>query len=82
MNGSVRITINGKPHVVVSGTIVAAAIVQAGIMRFRRSVSGRPRAPLCGMGICMECRATVDGLEHSRTCQLICRDGMDIRTDE
>lgn len=36
---------------------------------FRTSVSGEPRAPMCGMGICMECRATVDGVPHQRTCQ-------------
>ncbi len=37
---------------------------------FRTSVTGEPRAPLCGMGVCMECRATVDGVPHQRTCQV------------
>lgn len=36
----------------------------------RRSVSGEPRGPLCGMGICFECRATVSGVPHRRTCQI------------
>ncbi|MBI4908716.1 MAG: FAD-dependent oxidoreductase [Acidobacteria bacterium] len=38
---------------------------------FHTSVSGEPRAPLCGMGVCMECRATVDGSPHQRTCQTL-----------
>jgi sarcosine oxidase subunit alpha len=45
-----------------------------------RSVSGEPRAPLCGMGICMECRATVDGVAHVRTCQVTVKDGMRVMT--
>ena len=36
----------------------------------RTSVTGEPRGPLCGMGICFECRTTVDGREHVRSCQL------------
>jgi sarcosine oxidase subunit alpha len=47
----------------------------------RLSVSGERRAPLCGMGICFECRATVDGVPHQRTCLLMCREGMEILTD-
>jgi sarcosine oxidase subunit alpha len=33
------------------------------------------------MGICFECRATVDGAEHTRTCQVVCHAGMAIATD-
>lgn len=36
----------------------------------RLSVTGEPRGPLCGMGICFECRATIDGKPHVRTCQM------------
>jgi sarcosine oxidase subunit alpha len=36
---------------------------------------------LCGMGICFECCATIDGRPHQRTCQASCRSGMEIRTD-
>jgi sarcosine oxidase subunit alpha len=47
----------------------------------RRSVQGEPRGPLCGMGICFECRATINGQRHCRSCATVCEDGMDIRTD-
>jgi D-hydroxyproline dehydrogenase subunit gamma len=59
------------------GASVAAAILQAGVP-FRTSVSGEPRAALCGMGICEECRATVDGMPNTRTCQRIAVEGMEI----
>ena len=49
---------------------------------FRRSVMNQPRAPLCGMGICFECRVTIHAHAHARSCQIVCRDGMDVRTDE
>ena len=38
----------------------------------RISVTGEPRAALCGMGICFECRAVVNGIPHRRTCQILC----------
>lgn len=77
-----KIIVNGKPLEVPSGTMVSAAVARAGVTTFRRSVSGEARGPLCGMGICFECRVTVDGRPHVRSCQLLCRPGMEVRTDE
>jgi sarcosine oxidase subunit alpha len=62
--------------------MVAAAVLQAGVTSFRRSVTGEARGPLCGMGICYECRVAVNGVAHVRSCQTLCEDGMDVRTDE
>jgi D-hydroxyproline dehydrogenase subunit gamma len=82
MAGTVSLLINGTPVRVATGTIVAAAIAQAGVARFRRSVLGEPRGPLCGMGICMECRVTINGRPHFRSCQILAEEGMEISTDE
>ena len=79
MNVTITITINGQPCRVPAGTVVAAAIAQTGLARFCRSVTGEPRAPLCGMGICHECRVTIDG-RRQLACQTVCRDGMRIDT--
>jgi len=57
------------------------AMVMAG-QPCRSSVIGEPRGPLCGMGICFECRAVVNGTAHSRTCQLLCEPDMEVKTDE
>jgi sarcosine oxidase subunit alpha len=73
------ITINGREVRVKSGTVVSAALLTADIP-CRRSVTGQLRTALCGMGICFECRATVDGVPHRRTCQLLCHSGMVVET--
>ena len=80
MPETVTVLINGRPVVVQDGSMVAAAVSKAGLT-FRRSVGGEPRGPLCGMGVCFECRVTIDGQPHSRSCQIPCRDGMEVRTD-
>ncbi|KQW87082.1 hypothetical protein ASC94_27040 [Massilia sp. Root418] len=46
----------------------------------RRSVSGALRGPLCGMGVCHECRVTIDGRAHQLACQALCTPGMQVRT--
>ncbi|MGI4758451.1 MAG: 2Fe-2S iron-sulfur cluster-binding protein [Janthinobacterium lividum] len=32
------------------------------------------------MGICFECRATVNGVAQRRTCQILCEPGMLVET--
>lgn len=78
----VALRVNGVSVRLAAGSMVSAAVLQAGTSTFRRSVTGEARGPLCGMGICFECRVTIDGVAHVRSCQTICEDGMDVRTDE
>lgn len=83
----VRLTIDGLTIDADEHTTVAAAILNRSRdatrnpWAVRRSVTGMPRGPLCGMGICFECRATIDGQPHERTCQILVREGMEISTD-
>jgi len=77
-----NLTINGQPISVSDGTTVAAAIMNSGHGFFRRSVTGEPRAPLCGMGICFDCRVTINGSAHERSCNILAGDGMEVVTDE
>lgn len=81
MPSEFTLQVNGASVSVPAGTTVAVAMTIAGQF-CRTSVTGEPRGPLCGMGICFECRAMVNGMPHSRTCQLLCEPGMDVRTDE
>ena len=71
------IDLNGRSTRVHAGMTVAAAILEAGVAS-RRSVRGDPRQPLCGMGVCYECRASIDGHAQQRTCQILCRPGMTV----
>ena len=80
MPNELEISVNGTRLKVPAGTIVAGGIALAGISPFRHSVSGEPRGPLCGMGICMECRVTINGLANCRSCLIVCAEGMEIRT--
>lgn len=78
---SVSLAVDGVTIRVARGTTVAAAALMAGAQT-RNSVSGEPRAPLCGMGICFECRMTINGVPHQRTCQVLCTPGMQVSTSE
>ena len=81
MPSEIELTVNGARVAVPSGTTVAVAMMIAG-QACRTSVTGEPRGPLCGMGICFECRAAINGLAHCRSCQVLCEPGMDVRTNE
>jgi len=76
-----EVTVNGRPIQVEAGTTAAAALALAGVEACRLSVRGEPRAPVCGMGICFECRASINGVAQTRSCQVLCRPGMPISTD-
>jgi aerobic-type carbon monoxide dehydrogenase small subunit (CoxS/CutS family) len=80
MTELVEVEVNGRSVQVVAGTSVAAAVFLAGETRFRTSVSGEPRAALCGMGICFECRVTIDDEPHCRSCQTLVKSGMRIQS--
>ena len=77
----ITLTINNKIVSVDDGSTVAAVFASGGDS-FRRSVKGESRGPLCGMGICFECRVTINGVSHQRSCTLLAEDGMEVVTDE
>jgi sarcosine oxidase subunit alpha len=81
MPSQVVITVNGASVSVPSGATVAVALVIAG-QACRTSMTGEPRGPLCGMGICFECRVAINGRRHCRSCQILCEPGMEVRSDE
>jgi len=81
MASSITITIDGERLQVTEGVSIASAILMSGRTATRRSVTGEARGPLCGMGICFECRVTIDGTTHARSCTVLVREGMEVRTD-
>jgi len=78
---NVQLSIDGIAVEVPAGANVAAAVAQLGL-RFRRTRSGETRAPLCGMGLCFECRVSIDGVAHQRACVVVARDGMQVQRDD
>ncbi|CAH2913132.1 MAG: Hypothetical, similar to sarcosine oxidase alpha subunit, 2Fe-2S domain [uncultured Paraburkholderia sp.] len=83
MRDPVTISVDGRNVQVERGSSVVAAIAlvtDGADVVTRESVSGAQRGPLCGMGVCQECRVTIDGVRHRLACQTLCTDGMNIRT--
>lgn len=78
MPDTLTIYLNGRTCVVAPDISVAAALALHNDGRTRLSLSGQPRAPLCGMGVCQECRVEIDGRPHQLACQTWCRDGMHV----
>jgi sarcosine oxidase subunit alpha len=79
--GAVTVHVNGKRVTMPRGAMLAAALLKAGAP-CRISESGEPRTALCGMGICFECRANIDGVPQQRTCQIACKEGMTVETQQ
>lgn len=80
---AIVIRVDGRPVPALEGQSVLAALHAAGIRTLRRSDRrGEPRGALCGMGVCFECRVTVNGRPGVQACMTEVEDGMDIRTNE
>ncbi len=74
-----ELTLDGQALVVPAGTSLAAALAMRRPGHARTSVTGEVRAPLCGMGVCQECRVLVDG-KLRLACQTLCQNGMVVNT--
>ena len=82
MTAAITLRIDGRSLSVRPGTSVAAAVELALPGRGARvSPGGLRRQPFCGMGVCGECRVTIDGKAHRLGCQTPCADGMEVLTD-
>lgn len=78
-NDTVTIHLDGVPASAQAGDCAASVLLRRAPHFARRSpLSGRPRAPFCMMGVCMDCAAVVDGAPSTLTCQTVVREGMTI----
>lgn len=75
-----EVTVNGQPWQVGPGSVLSA-LQNTGHLVLRRSLSGEARGALCGMGVCFECRAQVNGVPV-RTCLTPVAQGQTIETLE
>lgn len=80
MSAPVQLDVDGEQVFAEPGITVAAALINAQRSALRTSVGGEPRGPVCGMGICYECRVTIDGIDHQRACLRVVVDGMRVET--
>jgi aerobic-type carbon monoxide dehydrogenase small subunit (CoxS/CutS family) len=80
MSDLLELTVNGRRVQVPVGSVVAVAVALADGDAYRHSATGEPRAPLCGMGVCFECRVTINEQAHCLSCQTVCEEGMEVVT--
>jgi glycine/D-amino acid oxidase-like deaminating enzyme len=73
---AISIRFDGQPIAALEGETIAAALSAAGIVAYRRTLSGAPRGLYCGMGACFDCVVTVDGRIGQRACMTRVADGM------
>ncbi|MGL4240717.1 MAG: (2Fe-2S)-binding protein [Beijerinckiaceae bacterium] len=79
--GQVPMTIDGRAFRAVRGESVAAALLAAGVIAFRRTAKGdAPRGPYCGMGVCFDCLVTIDTVPNRQACLVSVTDGMAVET--
>lgn len=71
----VQITVDGRTVDAHEGESVAAALMAEGPLAIRRTRDGDRRGVFCGMGVCFDCLAIVDGVPNTRTCMAWVREG-------
>ena len=81
MRALLHIVVDGQEREVAAGSMLASALLALEVRRLRCSVNSEPRGPLCGMGVCHECRVTVDGRTQTRSCMVVCREHMRVETE-
>jgi aerobic-type carbon monoxide dehydrogenase small subunit (CoxS/CutS family) len=71
-----QIDLNGKAVDAYPGETIAAILLSEGWQLFRHSsLSGEPKGPFCGMGLCFGCLVTVNGHPNIRACLTYAKPG-------
>ncbi|MFF9276076.1 (2Fe-2S)-binding protein [Streptomyces griseosporeus] len=69
-------TFDGRTLTALPGQTLAAALWAAGIMSWRTTRGGgAPRGVFCGIGVCHDCLATVNGRTNQRACLVAVQPG-------
>ena len=80
---AITIFFNDRPLPAYGGESVAAALMAAGHVAFRRTAKrGDPRGLYCGMGVCYDCLVAIDGQPGRRACMTEVSDGMRVVLQE
>jgi predicted molibdopterin-dependent oxidoreductase YjgC len=78
----IQLTLDGRVLTARTGDSVAAALIDAGIVSWRRTrKDALPRGLFCGIGICYDCLITIDGHPDQRACMAPVSVGMQLSTE-
>jgi D-hydroxyproline dehydrogenase subunit gamma len=71
-----EISVDGRPIRCEAGQSLAAAMLGADIIAWRRTRHANDQRGLfCGIGVCFDCLVTVNGVTQVRACVSAARDG-------
>jgi len=71
-----HIQVNGQTVTAYPGETIAAVLLAQGWKMFRHTpLSGEPRGPFCGMGLCFDCLVTLNGEPNVRACVTFAKPG-------
>lgn len=76
----IEILVDGRAVPALAGETVAAALTAAGQLSLRQHAQGGERGVYCGMGVCFDCRVSIDGRPGERACLVSVRPGMRVQT--
>ena len=76
-----EIDVDGMLVTAYAGETIASVLLAAGVRAFHQnSTEKTPSRLYCGMGVCMQCLVTVDGVHSCRACVTLVRPGMKVET--
>jgi hypothetical protein len=76
MSTRFEFSFEGRPITAHEGQSVAAALLDAGERCLRIDEAGNAKGAVCGIGVCWECRCSIDGIPDTRACVTEARPGM------
>ena len=76
MSTRFEFSFEGKPITAHEGQSVAAALLEAGERCLRIDEAGNAKGAVCAIGVCWECRCSIDGIPDTRACVTEARPGM------
>ncbi|MFE9575482.1 (2Fe-2S)-binding protein [Nocardia sp. NPDC006044] len=74
------VTVDGTPVAGVQGQTLATVLLADGQSHWRTGANGGRRGVFCGIGVCFDCVATVNGVPDVRLCRRPARDGDRVTT--
>ncbi|MBM09303.1 MAG: sarcosine oxidase [Magnetovibrio sp.] len=80
VGAGISFSFEGVPVRARPGETIAAALIASGYKNFRDTPEkGRPRGPLCMMGVCFDCLVILDGTPNQQACQIEVHEGMSVQ---
>lgn len=79
MSDTVQFLFDDRPIIAQAGQSVAAALIAVGERCLRIDEAGNPKGALCAIGVCWECRCSIDGVTNTRACMTAVKSGMVVR---